>query len=174
MGAGGSGDGGSAGAAGQGGSGPASQSCSDLGLIADGCTCAELEGRAYLFCITPAKTWEAAELECSFYDMQLTRVNGPQENTWILSEAAKITVPSYFQYFWIGGSSIGEAGNWRWPDGVQFWQGLNDGSPIAGVYVNWRSGVPNDGLDEFCAQMDVDGWDDTSCDDTRAYVCESY
>ncbi len=160
--------------AGAGGAPSVAQLCADVGFVPSGCKCFDNDDHAYLFCITPTKSWEAAAFDCTFYEMKLARVNDPQENQWIIDEASTFMVPSYFQYFWIGGSSIGEAGNWRWADEVEFWSGLSDGNPMTGVYVNWVENAPNNGLSEFCLMMDIAGWDDTECAEERAYVCESY
>lgn len=48
----------------------------------------------------------------------------------------------------MGGSDGLVNGEWRWvggeADGVQFWQGLANGSAVGGAYTNWAAGEPND------------------------------
>ena len=82
------------------------------------------------------------------------------------------------EYYWIGGTSDGTPGSWRWVDGTSFWQGPMTGDPVCGRYANWRGDAPSDPVitepDQLCLYFTMDGWDDETCNVARMYVCEWY
>ncbi len=66
---------------------------------------------------------------------------------------------------WLGASDAAVEGEWRWvtgPEaGQQFWQGLGNGSPVAGRYNNWNDIEPNNSGDEDYGQFLLNGkWND--------------
>jgi len=115
-----------------------------------------------------------AEQLCEINGMRLAAIESVAENAWVLAQAKSITTPRSFEYFWIGGSSQGHPGDWRWPNDIKFWTGLSNGTPEKGVYFNWGTGKPDNGLSEWCAIMAEQGWDDETCEGERPYVCEAY
>jgi hypothetical protein len=48
---------------------------------------------------------------------------------------------------WLGGNDVITADLWEWADGpeagVDFWQGLQGGSPVGGAFTNWGAADPN-------------------------------
>ena len=74
---------------------------------------------------------------------------------------------------WLGGSDAAEQGVWRWSDGDVFWRGTATGSAESGAYVKWAVGQPSDGAGEDCTEIRAGSmWNDVSCDQLRAFVCE--
>jgi MYXO-CTERM domain-containing protein len=97
---------------------------------------------------------------------------------WTLARIDDATENGYIDGFignhlWIGGHDEAVEGAWRWRDGVQFWQGDETGTPIGGLYTNWKSGEPNAGADEDCARQENGGfWQDRKCTDNEKFICE--
>lgn len=130
---------------------------------------ADNEERLYLICSTPIK-WTAAALVCQSEGQMLVKIDDADEKVAVLSHAiARMgAVP-----FWIGGSDAAVADTWIWPDGVEFWQGKENGASVGGAYNNWRAGEPNDDGTEACAASLSDGlWVDTTCNSNYPFVCE--
>jgi len=174
AGKGGAGQGATSGMAGEGGGAGASNvplACADYAFLPGNCNCFDNEGHAYLFCFE-SRPWAVAEAQCEQYTMTLAKIDSPAENAWIQAKALSITVPSQFQYFWIGGSTVGSPGTWHWPDGSIFWRGGANGMPVKGVYFGWRKDSPQDVGTEACVFMDQDGWQDGDGSSSRSYVCE--
>ena len=170
----GAGQGASAGMSGEGGSAGESGgplSCADYAFFPGDCNCFDNDGHAYLFCFN-SRVWAVAESMCEFYSMTLTKIDSPAENAWIQAEALSLTTPLQFQYFWIGGSTVGSPGTWHWPDGTIFWKGGANGTAVKGVYFDWHKDNPQDTGTEACVFMDQDGWQDGDCTSSRSYVCE--
>ncbi|MDH3654275.1 MAG: C25 family cysteine peptidase [Myxococcales bacterium] len=95
----------------------------------------------------------------------LTRINGATENAYIDGFIGN--------HLWTGGHDEAVEGVWRWRDGTQFWSGDENGSPVGGLYTNWKSGEPNAGADEDCTRQEDGGlWQDKKCTDNEKFVCE--
>ena len=62
--------------------------------------------------------------------------------------------------FWIGLTDEGSEGRWRWTDGSQ------------SAWTNWESGQPNGGSGANCAGIEQQKWWDTSCSNTRRFMCQ--
>jgi hypothetical protein len=124
-----------------------------------------------VFCAGSA-TWDQALTACSDAGMQLVRVNDGPENGWLRSTATLRALGSV----WIGASDLSVEGEWRWTDGVQFWQGTFgiNGMPTGGLYSSWSMPQPdNAGSGEHCAEMTVDSlWNDQSCAQPSGFVCQ--
>ncbi|XP_035985646.1 type-2 ice-structuring protein-like isoform X1 [Fundulus heteroclitus] len=63
---------------------------------------------------------------------------------------------------WIGGADAEEPGTWLWSDGSAF------------HYTNWCKGEPNNGLSQYCLQMNYSNakcWDNLGCQKHRPFVC---
>jgi len=182
----GGGDGGDGGAAGSGdpcdddedaagAGGVAPYLCSDYQFVPVGCTCHEYEDHAYFFC-SQYRTFEMANTYCVNDGMKLVKIDSSQENGFVVTTAAAQQPP--IQYYWIGGTSEGTPGSWRWVDGTSYWEGAMTGSPVCNRYTNWRADAPTDPAitepDQACMYFTDDGWDDETCDVGRMYVCEWY
>ncbi len=95
----------------------------------------------------------------------LARIEGPTENGYIDGFIGNDV--------WIGGHDEAVEGEWRWRDGVQFWQGDQGGAAVGGLYSNWETGEPSGGVDESCARQKDGGlWQDRKCTDNERFVCE--
>ncbi len=81
----------------------------------------------------------------------LAEINSEEEQTAIfeaLNNASIIATNTVAadgggaSYVWIGGNDLATEGEWIWDGdndqmGAQFWMGVQDGSPIGGLYNNW-------------------------------------
>jgi hypothetical protein len=116
-------------------------------------------------------SWPAAESDCEAHGMRLIRIDDAAENAWIHGVAFTFGVDRN----WLGGSDLGQMGDWRWADGTQFWSGEANGTPVGGRYTNWENGEPNDyGDDEHCLVMFAKStWNDDNCSAIHRYVCEA-
>jgi outer membrane protein assembly factor BamB len=135
-----------------------------------GCTLSEHDGRAYLFC-EGQETWTNARSQClARPGFDIVRIDSAGENAFVSSLLTNDA--------WIGGNDRSVEGAWRWSeggsdDGPQFWSGKSGGSPVGGLYSNWKSGQPNDFANQDCAELSPGGgWDDKDCGGKKAYVCE--
>jgi len=131
------------------------------------CSWAQFNGHDYWFC-TATKSWADAQAVCSSVNMHLARMDTDAENVFARSKLGSNA--------WLGGRDLVTEGQWRWVDNdEQFWNGLATGSTVAGRYARFRSGEPNNSLNEDCAEMRAsDGfWNDTQCALARSFVCES-
>jgi hypothetical protein len=142
---------------------------SDPRVCPPGCTGA-FRDHAYLICTVQA-SWPVAETDCEAHGMRLVRIDDAAENAWVHQVAFTYGVDRN----WLGGSDLGQMGDWRWADGTQFWSGEDTGTPVGGRYANWESGEPNDyGDDEHCLVMfNKATWNDDSCSAIHRYVCEA-
>jgi hypothetical protein len=167
---------GSAGLAGDGGEAgrppAAPNKCADYPTLPADARCFDDATHAYLF-RSETKPFTIAAAQCRFYDMHLVSIESPTEDAFILQSAGKITQPSQFDYFWIGGSTIGSPGTWHWTDGSVFWTGGTNGQQIGDAYFNWRSDSPMNTGSDSCAFSDDAGWQDGDCTQNRPYVCEA-
>ena len=102
-------------------------------------------GHFYQFVQSPGITWTAAKAAAdatSLYGMKgyLATITSQAENVFAFSKTLSTG--------WIGASDAGNVGDWQWVDGpesgLQFWQGLGNGSPVNGQYNDWNAGEPND------------------------------
>lgn len=129
------------------------------------------------FCInTP--WWTDAQVDCQSVGMDLVRVDDPDENDWLTA-----TSDGYGMFavgeggsglVLIGGNDIDVNGEWRWPDGEQFWSGGSQGSAVGGLYTNWASTQPASGGVANCSGILSDGiWQSRTCTDPQPFICES-
>jgi hypothetical protein len=127
---------------------------------------------AYMICNVQA-AWPAAQADCEAHRMHLVRIDDAEENAWI-HEVAFSSSPGIDRN-WLGGSDLGQMGDWRWIDGAQFWSGSATGAAVGGLYTNWDMGEPNDmGDDEHCLVMFAKTtWNDDTCSAVHRYVCEA-
>lgn len=166
-------DGGGAGQGGEGGAPPvAPKKCADYPALPIDAVCFDDATHAYLF-RSETKSFSIAAAQCTFYEMHLASIETPVEDTFIIQSAAKIDGPSRFGYFWIGGTTLGSHGTWRWTDGSAFWTGDAKGKPYGDAYFNWRTGSPMNPDADSCVFSDGPGWQDGDCTLDRPYVCEA-
>jgi Lectin C-type domain len=101
-------------------------------------------GNYYEIIATPM-TWEnarTAALATSWLGEQgyLATVTSAQENVFV---AGLLTGASA----WLGGNDVVTPDLWEWADGpeagVDFWQGLQGGTPVGGAFTNWGGSDPN-------------------------------
>ena len=144
--------------------------CKDFDTGPADCDCFDYHEHAYLFCGAALSWWDAAE-QCEAAGTKLLAVQGPEENTWVVSRVTELEGSFSSQNFWIGGKSEGDSWVFRWPDQSAFWVGQSDGTPAEGGYANWRNTNPKQG---GCVSMNTDGWEDGNCEDLRPYLCEAY
>lgn len=76
---------------------------------------------------------------------------------------------------WIGASDLVVAGQWRWADGVQFWQGGPSGSQVNVRYSNWAGGEPSNQGDCVVMQNNAADsfWSSHDCALSQPYICET-
>jgi hypothetical protein len=135
-----------------------------------GCASSSYSGHAYWFCPL-LRTWQDARSKCQAIGFDLAVVDGSGENQFVLG---KESVGA-----WIGGTDSAVEGKWVWApasNSPQFWQGKANGSATGGLYTNWRSGQPDDLLNQDCAAFQGGSgngkWTDESCSLLLAFVCE--
>ncbi len=185
---------GTAGAAGEGGAAGCAptnggvEACDGLdndcnGSVDDGAPCAtdcftaSYGTHGYLFCRTQV-LFSVAQATCAQNSMSLIRIDDSPENAWVAATAyADPTLALTFALF-IGASDAAVEGEWRWPDGEQFWSGDSTGGAVGGLYASWASKEPNQKTgDEDCSGLRGDGtWYDVRCDGSgseMAFGCES-
>jgi hypothetical protein len=144
---------------------------------AAGCFAATYGGHGYMFCGTKL-VWDLARAQCEQSSMHLVRIDDALENAWLAATAyADATSAASFGLF-VGGSDQAVEGTWRWLDGAQFWAGGGNGSPVGGLFTNWRSNEPNNqGTGEDCLALRSDGtWSDLRCGGSgaeMAFACET-
>jgi hypothetical protein len=171
------GDAGAAGApdprAGAGGA-PAPGAGGEGGVSAELCTsgvpldasCHVYDGRRYFY-FADWESYAVAANSCASLGMALVVVEDVFENDWLQTMA----LAQGDEWIWLGGSDQASEGYWEWNNGVGFWQGYGDGSPVDGAWVNWLTDEPNGS--GSCLLSIAGEWDDYDCIEGMAYVCES-
>ena len=66
-------------------------------------------------------------------------------------------------FLWVGGSDLGHEGNWRWNV---------ENSPID-LTRFFNQDEPNGGTLENCLEFRLRGFNDRSCNDVQAFLCET-
>ena len=127
--------------------------------------------------VSTALTWTSAKAaadECSLYGLKgyLATVTSQTENDFIKE---KLSADG-----WLGGTDQAASDVWRWASGpeagIQFWQGLSNGSTT--TYAYWNSGEPNNsGGAEYYLQIYSSGtnpgrWNDLGTSSELGYVVE--
>ena len=167
LGGGASGDAGSGEA---GGAGPTTPECATT----PECSCAAHAGHAYWFC-TGALEWEAAETHCETQAMQLVRIDSQQENDFLVSAGTQSDVFALNGFAQIGANDRAVAGEWRWVDGEQFWQGGASGAAVGDLFSNWLATSPSaSGVQQCSGLLDTGKWQVRSCTAIVPFICESH
>ena len=142
----------------------------DNGVCTAACTGHTYSGRGYMFCST-AKSLSDAAAECVNQDMGVALPNDQAENDWLRTTATAQNMAA----LWLGGTDWTTEGDWKWPDGTQFWTGGASGSSVGGLYTNWAPSQPTGSKSKDCLKMDTSGkWSEVDCNELAAYVCEKY
>jgi hypothetical protein len=133
-------------------------------------------GHDYAFC-SDAVDYATAAANCEALSMSLVRINDADEKNWLRSvrfvaaggDNTSATWP------WLGASDEAVAGEWRWADGTQFWQGNQTGAPVAGLYANWAAGQPvsKDSCGAMQNNPNDSFWSAQPCSSPHPYTCES-
>jgi hypothetical protein len=132
-------------------------------------------GHEYAFC-SKAVDHVTAAASCEALGMLLVRIDDAAERDWLRGVCfAAVGVDNVSAVWpWIGASDEAVAGEWRWADGTQFWQGTQTGSPVAGLYANWAAGQP--ASKDSCAAMQNNPadsfWSAQPCTSPHPYTCE--
>lgn len=110
----------------------------------------------YLVVTSPTAGWRDAETRCVVDGAHLATIDDATENALL-----RASVPDGAPY-WIGFNDRDSEGDFVWISGA----------PES--YLAWADGEPNDWFwSEDCAMVRNDGsWNDASCADRLAYVCE--
>ena len=131
-------------------------------------TCEDCEGSVWqnhCYLYGTGKSWGDAKATCQGFGGFLVTVDSEAENNYVDGLCGGTC--------WLGLSDSAEEGVWTW----------HSGTPFNGALTFWRWLQPNNGGwfgNEDCGFMCQDCgwnqpsglWEDGSCDDTRAYVCE--
>jgi len=116
-------------------------------------------GHCYLFFEDPEPWLQALTICGALSPMaHLVTVTSSEETTFLADSLGLID-------WWDGRTDAQAEGTWVWHNGE------------AMVYTNWRTGEPNNAttLGEDCGVLEGDNlglWDDRTCTDEYAYVCE--
>jgi len=127
--------------------------------------CEVYDGREYFY-FSDWESYTVAANNCAALDMVLVVVEDVFENDWLQTMA----LAQGDDWIWMGGSDQASEGTWTWSNGVDFWQGYGDGSPLNEAYVNWLYDEPNGS--GSCLLSLAGDWDDYDCIEGMAYVCE--
>jgi Lectin C-type domain len=127
--------------------------------------------RGYMLCIN-AKDYSHARDACAAQNMHLAWLDTSAENGEISKKVAALSNDAEVSF---GANDIDNEGHWFWDGGPQFWNGDENGQPVAGLFNAWTDGTPNDeNNDEDCAVLmsATASWGDRSCTAKYAYLCE--
>lgn len=125
----------------------------------------------YMLC-TGTKAYANAQDACAAQNMRLAWLETAAENSEVSKTVAALSKDAEVSF---GATDLAKEGEWFWDGGAQFWDGDENGEPVAGLYNAWTSGTPNDeNTGEDCAVMLSASatWGDRSCSAKYAYLCE--
>jgi hypothetical protein len=126
----------------------------------------------YMLCIG-AKDYIHAREACAAQTMRLAWLETTAENSEVSKKVAALSKDAEVSF---GADDIDNEGHWVWDGGgLQFWNGDENGQPVAGLFNAWMVGTPNDeNNSEDCAVLmsATSTWGDRSCSAKYAYLCE--
>ncbi len=140
-----------------------------------GCPCRFREhgSHAYLFCGSGGdrSSWTQARDFCVMHGYALVTIDDADEQMWLQRRADS----DHSGNWWIGATDRDDYST----EGTFVWAA--DGSALG--YTNWLADQPDNFFGaEDCAELRSDagapdgtpgGWNDTSCDDSERFICES-
>lgn len=129
------------------------------------------DNHRYLFCAI-GTNWVTASNLCINEQFRLVRIDDQAEHTYIRT-TANTAIGNVD--LWLGASDTVVEGAWIWPDGLQFWAGGSGGTAVNGLFELWASGEPNNDDNEDCGELRTSNeWNDVTCGEVQAFVCERY
>jgi hypothetical protein len=127
----------------------------------------------YMFCGGPGRRtqWSSAKQACAEEGLKLAWIETAQENAALRMQLDFLTTDTAV---FIGATDAAMENQWKWDGGPTFWVGEANGDPVANAFEAWGYGLPNSDGPEDCGSLNPnDGaWNDQSCYDYYAYVCE--
>ena len=171
--------------------------------VRNGCESLTWEQHGYAMCRDKKVAFPAARKDCESMNMQLVRIDTPEENEWVYGTfyGKKTSAGSDNAQMWVGATDNQEEGVWRWLIGGDvFWRGKANGKAQNNLFTYWgrahATGVqdqPNDSHSaegEDCmvirapSEKESGHWTDIGCgaENNPAvpkarigwYTCESY
>ena len=125
----------------------------------------------YMLC-TGTMDYAHAQEACAAQNMRLAWLETSAENSAVSKKVAALSNDAEVSF---GATDSSKEGKWFWDGGRQFWDGDENGQPVAGTFNAWTSGTPNDeNNDEDCAVLmsAMAAWGDRSCSAKYPYLCE--
>jgi hypothetical protein len=125
----------------------------------------------YMLC-TGTKDYSHAQEACAAQNMRLAWLETSAENGAVSKKVAALSNDAEVTF---GATDSSREGKWSWDGGPQFWEGDENGQPVAGLFNAWTDGTPNDeNNDEDCVVLmsSTATWGDRSCSARYAYLCE--
>eukprot|EP00117_Sycon_ciliatum_P007514 scpid20721/ scgid10588/ Macrophage mannose receptor 1; C-type lectin domain family 13 member D; C-type lectin domain family 13 member D-like; Macrophage mannose receptor 1-like protein 1 len=105
------------------------------------------------------QSWVAARQWCITHNAELVNIMSAVENKLVVQIASGLLGRT--SSYWIGLNDMQTQGQYSWSTGNTL------------VYNNWRSGEPNNPLDEDCVEMDDSSyWNDQGCSTQRSFICK--
>jgi hypothetical protein len=147
------------------------------GACPNRCTGHEWGGHGYMFCDQANTPVDGSETLCEAQGMKLAKIDSQAENDFLTTTASSINRTG----LWVGGSESATPGQWRWPDGTEFWSGgpSPSGFAVGGAYTNWDATQP-DGLTaggkvgaSCLVLLPQSTWSDDGCNFFRPSACET-
>ncbi|CAG0898192.1 unnamed protein product [Cyprideis torosa] len=107
-------------------------------------------------------TWTAAEDHCVSFGGHLASIHSQEEMDFLFSKMEK------YDYYWVGGNDVAEAGTWTWIDGSPF------------EFEKWISRYPSATTNWNCMQITHSGGGIVSgmvnysvCEIARPFICKA-
>jgi hypothetical protein len=116
--------------------------------------------------------WYNAQTACDNQGEELVQIDSAAENDAL---SARIRTLTSDPAFYIGGSDAAKEGDWHWVGGDAFWKGNGNGSAVDDAFEAWDPANPDNQTNQDCAVLKPaeKSWDDRTCSDIYAYICEA-
>lgn len=132
-------------------------------------------GKCYVY-DTASRLWQASQDYCRSRGIgwELAEVRNELDHRFLLEMLYGTSAN-----VWLGAQVANGVDTWRWlSDNTAFWTGRSLGTPVAGLFTNWRSDQPNNGGSSVLClryrfENDTWGWSDADCAiDTGTAICQ--